>query len=310
MNPKQIELFRAIYRLGTVTNAAKALHISQPAATQAIRRIEDELGFQLFRRVKGRFVPTFEAETLHAEVERVYRELNAVQLLAKDLRAGNAGTLRIAASSPLIMTILPDAITVFRADHPGVRIILHNLPVAEINERLMTGNVDIGLSISPVDIPSINSEVIARTQIVCLVPQEHELASRDVLSACDLVNYPIISYSREASPGRMLSTAFREAGISYRPYIEIAPSITALPFVQRGDGIALVEGFTPWSSFSDIVVRPFVPTIVEHVHMFTVSLRPLSNFSQQFIPILRETASRMESSLANVACGDTPTTSR
>jgi len=299
MNPRQLELFRAIYRLGTVTNAAKVLHISQPAATQAIRRTEDELGFQLFRRVKGRFVPTVEAEALFAETERVYRELDAVQLLARELRDGQSGTLRIAASSPLIMTILPPAITAFRATHPGVRIILHNLPVAEISERLMTGNVDLGLSISPLDIPSIKSETIASTTIVCLLPQDHELARRDVVFAADLANCPIISYSREATPGRLLSSVFREAGLNYRPDIEIAPSITALPLVQRGAGVALVEGFTPWKNFDGIVVRPFHPTIVEHVHLFTVSLRPLSNFAQQFIPILRKTASKAETFLSN-----------
>ena len=79
MRARQIEVFRMVMRCGTLTSAAEALNVSQPALSQILLHTEDELGFKLFQRVKGRLIPTPEAEDLYPEVERLFGDLEALR---------------------------------------------------------------------------------------------------------------------------------------------------------------------------------------------------------------------------------------
>ena len=74
MNIRQLEIFRAIMRSGTLTAAAEALHVSQPAVSKILRHFESQLGYPLFDRVGGRLVATAEAQLLFADADHLFRE--------------------------------------------------------------------------------------------------------------------------------------------------------------------------------------------------------------------------------------------
>ena len=96
MNLRQIEIFHAIMEAGTITGAAKAFNISQPAVTTILRHTEDQLKFKLFNRVLGRLEPTPEARILFAETSRVFDHVRTVRQTVEDLRQARLGTLSIA----------------------------------------------------------------------------------------------------------------------------------------------------------------------------------------------------------------------
>ncbi|MFT4185399.1 MAG: LysR family transcriptional regulator, partial [Rhizobium sp.] len=98
MNPRQLEIFRAIMRDGTLTAAANSLGISQPAASKFLHHLEDQLGYTLFDRIGGRLVPTMEANLLFADADRVFREIEALKSLARDIGARKIGLLRLGIS--------------------------------------------------------------------------------------------------------------------------------------------------------------------------------------------------------------------
>ncbi len=81
MNLRQIEVFRAVMLRRSVTDAARMLGVSQPTLTKVLRHAEDQLGFRLFRREKGRLRPTEEAELLFTDADRIFRELQSLQRL-------------------------------------------------------------------------------------------------------------------------------------------------------------------------------------------------------------------------------------
>ena len=93
MNLRQLEIFEAVMRTGSLSAAARSLGVSQPAISKALRLAEQEAGFVLFRRIRGRLFPSPEAETLLPQVERVRSEIGAVSLLLKQLRDGHAGSV-------------------------------------------------------------------------------------------------------------------------------------------------------------------------------------------------------------------------
>ena len=132
MRLRHIEIFEAIRRTGSLTEAAAALHISQPAASKLLAHAEAQLGFKLFERVKGRLVATREAEILTPEVARLNQDLNSVRRLAASLRDRPHGHLRLGSAPALGLGLLPGVVRASRDAHPGVTFDLHTYHSAEL----------------------------------------------------------------------------------------------------------------------------------------------------------------------------------
>jgi DNA-binding transcriptional LysR family regulator len=276
MNARQIEVFRTIMRLGTLTGAAQALGVSQPALSQLLLHAEDRLGYKLFRRLRGRLVPTPEALQLYPEAERLHRDIEDFRRLAAGLKDGASGTVRLVASAPPSLSFLPRALAAFRAALPGVRLSAYVVPVLVASEMLARGDADLGVALSDVSTPLVAAETIGHAETVCVLPAGHALARRRAVTAEALQRETLISYRPDSLPGQLLAQEFARAGLDYRTQVEIDVSIIALSFVQQGIGVALVDGLIPWESHPGLVVRPFRPTVRLPIAILTGTRRPLS----------------------------------
>jgi DNA-binding transcriptional LysR family regulator len=276
MRARQIEVFRMVMRCGTLTSAAEALNVSQPALSQILLHTEDELGFKLFLRVKGRLIPTPEAEELYPEVERLFGDLEGLRRRAGDLRQGKSGVVRLAASAPPSLSLVPEALRHFRAAHPDIRILSYVVPAEIVMGMLDSGQAGLGIAMNDQPIPLIDTEIIGHTKVVCVLPAGHRLANGIAVNAGDLDGETLISYRADSLPGQLLRTALGREGLSFQPDMEIDVSIIALAFVQQGLGIALVDGLLPWHSFPGLVTRPFLPNVALPLCLLTSSRRPLS----------------------------------
>ena len=85
MRFRQIEVFHAIYVSGSITGASRVLHVSQPSVSKTLQHTETQLGFALFRRLKGRLVPTEEANLLFREVDDVYQRVGSLKVTVKNI---------------------------------------------------------------------------------------------------------------------------------------------------------------------------------------------------------------------------------
>jgi DNA-binding transcriptional LysR family regulator len=276
MRARQLEVFRTVMRSGTVTGAAKALNVSQPALSQILLHTEDELGFKLFQRVKGRLVPTPEAEELFPEADRLFGDLDSLRRLAADLRDGKLGAIRLAASAPPSLSFVPRALQSFRRAHPGVRTLSFVVPAAVMATMLDCGQAGLGIAMNDQELPLIDTEVIGRSEVVCVVPADHGLARHEIVTPADLAGETLISYRGDSLPGMLLDRALAREGARLRPDIEIDVSIIALAFVQQGLGVALVDGLIPWASFPGLIARPFRPAVSLPLCLLTSARRPLS----------------------------------
>jgi len=118
MNARQLEIFHAVMRSGTITGAASFLGISQPAVSKAMHAIERRVGFKLLRPVKGRLYPTPEAQRLLPDADRIMSELSAFERLTGEVKAGGAGLVRVVASSSCAAALLPAAAAAFLKANP------------------------------------------------------------------------------------------------------------------------------------------------------------------------------------------------
>ena len=285
MNLRQLEVFRTIMQCRSITDAARVLNVSQPAVTKVLRHAEDQLGIRLFQRERGRLIPTNEAELLYPDTERIFRELQSLKRLSADLRDGTTGLLRIGASASLAMSVVPDALKTYRQDYPGVRITCHLLPAVEMAEMVMAHQLDLGVSVAPIVVPSARTEQIHTADIICVMPEGHPLTALRTVSPHDAAQYTLISFSSAASVGQLLETAFRRAGVVRRIDVEVTLALTACAMVQRGMGIAMVDGFSSRLDFAGLTWRPFRPRLTQSVNLVTASTP--SRFAGAFVPYLR-----------------------
>lgn len=276
MRARQLEVFCMLMRCGTVTAAAAMLNISQPALSQILLHAEDQLGFKLFNRVRGRLVPTQEAEELYPEAERIFSELAGLRRRSQDMRHGRTGLVRIAASTPPSMSFVPRALTTFRKAYPEIVVRSLVAPMVNIVDLLRNGDVSFGIVMNNMPHHDIAVETVGQVSLVCLLPEDHALVQRDSIGLKDLEAETLISYRTEVLPGQLLSAAAAADGRDFAPAIEIDGSITALPFVLGGLGVAIVDGLLPWEQFPGVTCRPFHPEISVPIAFLTRKDRPLT----------------------------------
>ncbi|MCE7028865.1 LysR family transcriptional regulator [Jiella avicenniae] len=279
MRARQLEVFCAVMRAGTVTGAAKALNISQPALSQVLLHTEDELGFRLFERVKGRLVPTLAAEELHPEAEQVFAGLEALRRRTFDMSRGRVGLVRLAASPPPAIGLIPAVLQRFRADRPEVTVRSMIAPVESLVAMVLRGDAELAVAMDDGARPGLAVETLGRAGIVCLMPVGHALSGRKSVDITAIGDFPLISYRQDTRPGRELARMTAAAGLAYRPDIEIDVSLSAVGFVRQGLGIALVDGLLPWKQFSGVAALPFAADFHLPVAILTRADRALSSAS-------------------------------
>lgn len=289
MNLRHLEVFRAIMRQGSLTAAAESLNVSQPAVSKVLRHFEGQIGYRLFERVGGRLAPTAEAHLLFRDADRIFREVEVLRDFSDRIRDKQLGLLRIAASAPPTFALLPQAMARFRRRNPGTRLVLHTLPAEEIGERILVGDIDLGLTMAAITEPQVRSIVIGQTEIVAVMRPDSRLAALETVTPRDLAGETMISYGTHPFAGRLLDRAFHEAGIERMAQIEITLSIAAAPLVARGLGVAVVDGLMPWHGFGDLVVRPFRPRQALNIVLSTNTALPQSRFVREFSRDLQAT---------------------
>jgi DNA-binding transcriptional LysR family regulator len=289
VNLRQLEVFNAVMRSGSVTGAARQLGVTQPAVSKLLRHAEDQLGLRLFERMNGRLYPTVEAQAVHAEVERVYDDLASIRQRLVDLRKTRVGSLRLASIPALAFDFLPRAIAAFKASRPEVRVEMRITVAAQVVELVNSQQIDLGLSHFPGESPMSRHAVLGETPIVCAMRPDHPLAARSHLTPEDLADQPVICTSRDIALRALVDEVFRAAGVEKRQLVDVNQSVAACALARYGMGVALVEQLTAGAgTFDSLVVRPFLPRTAITVGYMLPRYRPMSQLAQAFIGSLQD----------------------
>src|SRR5690606_15350773 len=139
---RHIEIFEAIRRTGSLTEAAAALHISQPAASKLLAHAEAQLGFKLFDRVKSRLVATREAEILTPEVSRLNQDLSSLRRLAANLRDRLNGDVRVGCAPARGRALVKQVVRASRDARPGITFDIYTHRSAELVQGLLARELD------------------------------------------------------------------------------------------------------------------------------------------------------------------------
>jgi DNA-binding transcriptional LysR family regulator len=296
MNYRQLEVFRAVMQTGSVTAAARTLHLTQPAVTKILQHAEDQLRFQLFDRVKGRLVPTPEAQALFPDVERVFDDMRGVMQMVESLRAAQTGALTIVTIPTLGETALPRAVAAFLATRPDVRIGFEIRPRRDIVQRIASERADLGFAFLAQEHANVVATELCAGRVVCILPTGNPLASRITVTPADLIGCRLISYSEEQGLRPMLDAALAGARAQVQSVIEVGWVANAWALVNEGVGVALVDDFSQLERvYAGVVMRPFEPTIPIVAEVLHPRSKPLSRLAVEFVKLTRALLARTAS---------------
>jgi DNA-binding transcriptional LysR family regulator len=280
MNLRDIDVFNAIMIARGAGAAAALLDTSQPAISRSLAKLEAELGFRLFDRIRGRLVPTREGELFHAEVKANLVGLDRLKLRAAQIKEVGTGTIRIASLSALGHGLVPRAIVAFSRRHPQVRISYQVRTSNVVRDLVASGSFDIGLAADEVDTSGVLHSVFTTPRAVCVMPKNHRLARKSTITPSDLADEPFLALSPEDTARLAMDKILAEHGVRPRILVETPYGLTIAILAAKGMGIGLVNSSVLADRMIDgIVARPFEPS----VHFRALILRPPDGINSTLI---------------------------
>ncbi|HET9652755.1 MAG TPA: LysR family transcriptional regulator [Usitatibacter sp.] len=290
INLRQVEVFYAVMRAGSITEAARVLNVTQPAVSVALKQLEARLRMPLFDRVGGRLRPTPEAKALMPDVAEIFGRIGAVERMSQDLAAGMRGVFSVAATSPLCDGFVAKAVATFVSERPGVKVSLQAMASPQVVDRVINREVDLGICYEPVVSSAVRTEEIMRAAIGCIMPARHPLARRRTIRVRDLEPYPVVTYLPQALLRPYIDRALSQKTTSLNITVETGTSATGIMLAYHGAGIALTEtALFSARPLPGLVARPLEP----RVELKGLLLRPRQGHQSR---VLTEFVARLKAS--------------
>lgn len=261
---RQLQIFRAVAELSSFSAAAERLHLSQPALSSAIRKLEDGLGAKLFDRTTRQVVLTADGEELRRLGSRLIDEFEAVASDLHDYLAQRRGRVVVAALPSLAAVTLPPALARFKTQYPGVSVIIRDTLHNQIQELVESGAADFGLTVAPDKARDLEFRPLFLDRFVMICRKDHKLAARQSVAWSDIVQHPVITMARTSSVRQLIDSACATAGIEPQSQYDPEHLATVGALVSQGLGVAALPSLTiPLLRFADLAEIPIRKPVVE-----------------------------------------------
>ncbi|XAS74471.1 LysR substrate-binding domain-containing protein [Micrococcaceae bacterium Sec5.1] len=258
MELRQLRYFLVVAEELHFGRAAERLHLTQPPLTVAIRRLERELGVQLFDRTTRRVALTHAGEAFKRRVQDAVTELDEAAGDLASVAAGLSGRIRVGFVSSASYTTIPEAIRAFRQQRPRVELILSPLTSGEQIEQLLDGDLDIGLIRDPGEVPGLTMELVGTEDLVAVLPEAHPLALQEEIRPADLEGEPMILFPYRLMPGFVTRVHRLFDGLETSPQVvqQTIHQETVLGLVAAGLGISILPASVRRFQMPGVLTRP------------------------------------------------------
>ena len=241
--------------------AAARLYLTQPALSQRIRVLEDEVGAALFERDRRHVALTAAGEAFLDPARETIA--HAARAKAQALRAlrGETGQLRLGFTVIAFYGALPEAVQRFRSLYPDIAVELAEMNSPALEAALAEGRIDLGILHPPLLTPSLAMAALPEEPMLLALPESHRLAARPVIAVADLRDEPMLIAPRTIGPhifDRMVAL-FQKEGISPRIVQQVTPMTTLVGLVATGAGLGFVTRGIAGTGRPGVVFRPVSP---------------------------------------------------
>lgn len=240
LNLRDIRAFIAVAQTGSFTRAAARLHLSQPALTVQIRRLEETVGVRLFDRNSRNVALTPTGRELLPLLQKSLHDMEHVLIDARALGDGSSGTVRIACLPTFAASVLPELIQQVKAAVPRAGFHVRDAVAGVVETLVRNEEVDIGLTGGELSDAEIDVLYAGADHLVAVLPAGHALARRKRVSLTDLASVPLVLTAQGTSVRAVVDGAFASGG--FTPEIACEPTymMTAVAMVRAGLGVTIL----------------------------------------------------------------------
>lgn len=239
-----LEYYKVFYYVAeykSLTHAAAALAISQPAVSQSMKLLEESLNTKLFLRTSRGVRLTPEGEILYEYVKSGYEQIAHGEQVLKKLLNLEAGELHIGASDMTLQYYLLPFLEKYHERYPAIKVKITNGPTPETMQKVLDGGVDIGLVSTPFE----RSEGISVTEVkeiedVFIAGRKYTQLKNHMTDFKELLDYPIISLEKNTSTRKYMDDLLAANQVILNPEFELATSDMIVQFALRNLGIGCV----------------------------------------------------------------------
>ncbi|MGU7772974.1 LysR substrate-binding domain-containing protein [Burkholderia sp. MR1-5-21] len=280
-----LQAFRAVVELGSFRKAADAIHISQPALSRRIEKLEEALGVRLFERTTRSVTLTTVGRTFAPSAGQVLDDLDVALLGIRDVSSSRLGHVTIACVPSVAYYFLPNVIARFRARYPKIRIKLIDASANEVLDAVVSGEADFGVSFMGSQEPGVEFRTLLQERFVAACRRDHPLAAKKRVTWSELYEYDYVSVDKTSGNRLLLDQAL--AGIAPRtPSVcETRHVTTMLGLVEAGLGVAAVPSMAmPLPTHPILTSVPLVdPVVTRRVGIVRRRARALTPAAQEFL---------------------------
>ncbi len=232
----------AVKRNLNLTEAAKALHTSQPGVSKAIIELEEELGIDIFIRHGKRLKRVTEpGQQVLKSIDLIMREVGNLKRIGNEFSAQDSGTLSIATTHTQARYVLPPSVTQLRQTYPKVRVSLHQGAPDQVAQMVLEETADIGIATeSLAAYPGLVTLPCYEWQHMLVLPQDHALCNVERITLEDLATQPLITYHPSFTGRTKIDQAFATRNLHPEIALEAIDSDVITTYVRLGMGVGIV----------------------------------------------------------------------
>ena len=237
---RSLQLVLAIADYGTLTQAARYLHLTQSALSHQLLQLEARLRLPLFHRMGRRMVATQAGEKLVELARRVVPELVRTEEAMRSEATGKSAVIRLSTECYTCYHWLPSVLVAFRAHYPGVDVQIVPEATRRPVEALLESRLDLAIIHSETRHPRLRYFPLFIDEMVLVIPPEHSLASRTSISPSDLIDEHLITYALSPDTPSLTREFLAEEGVTPKRVSEIQLTEAIIEMVKAGLGVTIL----------------------------------------------------------------------
>ena len=289
MNRNHLALFHAVAQAGGISRGAERLHVSQPAVSKQIKELEDALGIRLLERLPRGSRLTDGGKLLAHYVQRMAVVEEETARAIEEFRGLKRGRLAVGASTTIGAYLLPQVFGEFHRQHPDIELRLEIANTETIQNQLMEGSIEVGLTEGLMEAEHLDSEVFHEDELVAIAPRGHSLLKQKRVTARELCREPFIL--REAGSGTraVVERALGKRGLTVKPVLSLARPEAIKRAVIAGVGVAIVSRLAIGCELQigSLVVIPVKDLVIRRpLHLQKLRSKNPSPAVSQFLKLL------------------------